>query len=156
MSRGLVSARPFAKKKKKLSLKKIMNKTGITMPTISLSINQKAREILSKTVIILILATFGCIFLIRGTFFKDQFTIRNVKRSEETLQTYEDIELFNLITREIKGSNYYMLKYFKKGAVLEVAQGAFPFLKSMDYQLETGNTLGINLSFSEPLFKVQL
>jgi hypothetical protein len=58
MSRGLVSTRPFAKKRKKTSLKKIMNKTGIPMPNISLTINQKAKKILSKTVIILILATF--------------------------------------------------------------------------------------------------
>jgi hypothetical protein len=36
----------------------MMNKTGIPMPKISLTLNQKARKILSTTAIIVILATF--------------------------------------------------------------------------------------------------
>jgi hypothetical protein len=35
-------------------------------------------------------------------------------------------------------------------------QKEFPFVQAMDFQLETGNTLGIDLKFSEPLFKVKL
>jgi hypothetical protein len=58
MSRGLVSARPFAHKKKKHSLKRILNKTGIPLPTISLSISQKAKKILSWGVISVILFAF--------------------------------------------------------------------------------------------------
>jgi hypothetical protein len=58
MSRGLVSAKPFARKKKKHSLKRMMNQTGIPMPTISLNISQKAKEILSRTVIGTILLVF--------------------------------------------------------------------------------------------------
>lgn len=133
-----------------------MNKTGIPMPKISLSINEKLRKILSKTVIILILATFWFIFLIRGIFFKAEFTIKNVKRSEQTLQTYEDIDLFNIITREVKGNNYYMLKNFKKWDILDLVKESYPFVKSMDFQIETGNTLGINLNFIDPLFKIKL
>jgi hypothetical protein len=55
MYRGLVSAKPFARKRKKYSLKKMMNQTGIPMPAISLNISQKAKEILSRTVIATIL-----------------------------------------------------------------------------------------------------
>jgi hypothetical protein len=58
MSKGLVSARPFAHKKKKHSFKRMLNQTGIPLPNISLNISQKAKEILSRTVISVILLTF--------------------------------------------------------------------------------------------------
>ena len=58
MSRGLVSAKPFAKKKKKHSFKRVMNKTGISLPTVSLDISKKAKEILSRSVIGIILFIF--------------------------------------------------------------------------------------------------
>jgi hypothetical protein len=37
-----------------------------------------------------------------------------VKWSERTLATFEDIDLFNIITAHIKGKNYYMLTTFQK------------------------------------------
>ncbi|MDR3168785.1 MAG: hypothetical protein LBU27_03350 [Candidatus Peribacteria bacterium] len=55
MSRGLVSTRPFAKKRSHHSLKRAISKTGIPLPNISLSISQKAKEILSRSVIGMIL-----------------------------------------------------------------------------------------------------
>ena len=58
MSRGLVSARPFAHKKKKHTLKKMLDKTGIPLPNLSLTISQKAKEVLSRTVILIILMIF--------------------------------------------------------------------------------------------------
>jgi hypothetical protein len=58
MSRGLVSARPFASKKKKYSFKRVIQKTGIPMPSISLTMSQKAKEILSRSVIGIILLVF--------------------------------------------------------------------------------------------------
>ena len=64
-----------------------------------------------------------------------------VKRAEQTTETYEDIELFNIISSEVQGQNYYMLNLFKKDKILATAKASFPFLKDMDIQLETGNTL---------------
>ncbi|MDR0369649.1 MAG: hypothetical protein LBH96_03965 [Candidatus Peribacteria bacterium] len=94
--------------------------------------------------------------MIRGIFFKSEFTINNVRRSEQTLQTYEDIDLFNSITREIRGQNYYILKNFQKRNILSLIQTTYPFLRNMEFQLETGNILGIDLNFTEPLFKIKL
>ena len=156
MSRGLVSAKPFAKKKKKNSFKRVINRTGISLPTVSLNISKKAKEILSRSVIGIILLTFWFIFLIRGVFFKAEFTMNQVKRSEQTLATYEDIDIFNIISAEIKGQNYYVLNQFKKDTILDKAKQQFPFLNKMTIQLETGNTLGIDLTFHEPIFKVKL
>jgi len=133
-----------------------MSKTGISMPSVSLNISQKAKEILSRSVIAIILITFWFIFLVRGVFFKAEFTINHVTRSEQTLQTYEEIELFNLITREVRGSNYYILKNFKKSEVIELAQASYSFITDIQFQLETGNTLGINIDYAQPLFKVKL
>ena len=82
--------------------------------------------------------------------------MKQVKWSEQTLATYEDIDLFNIISAEIKGQNYYMLNQFKKDVILNKAKEQFPFLDEMTIQLETGNTLGIDLTFHEPILKVRL
>ena len=92
----------------------------------------------------------------KGVFFKAEFTIHHVKRSEQTIQTYEDIELFNIISREVKGNNYHVLKHLKKRHILDSARQSYPFLSNIDFQLEAGNTLGIDLHFTPPLFKVKL
>jgi hypothetical protein len=156
MSRGLVSARPFAHKKKKHSFKKMLNKSGIPLPTISLSISQKAREILSWTVICIILVVFGAVFLIKGIFFKSEFRMEQVKWAEQTIETFEDIDLFNIVASSIKGENYYMLNTFQKGKLLSKVQASFPFVTDIHFQLETGHTLGVNLEFAEPIFKIKL
>jgi hypothetical protein len=156
MSRGLVSARPFAHKKHTHSLKRIFNKTGIPLPTFSLTLSQKVKKILSRSVISAILLTFCIIFLIKGVFFKNEFTMEKVKRSQHTIETYEDIELFNSIVSAIKGKNYYMLNAFQKSRLLANIQVTFPFVQAIHFQLETGHTLGVDLEFIEPLFKVKL
>ena len=156
MSRGLVSTRPFTKKKRKASLKRMMSKTWISIPTVPLNISTKAKEILSRSAIITILLTFWFIFLIRGVFFKSEFTMNQVKWSEQTIATYEDIDLFNIIAREIRGNNYYMLKNFEKSAILDLTKASYPFVHDIQFQLETGNTLWINIEYTEPLFKVKL
>jgi hypothetical protein len=82
--------------------------------------------------------------------------MEKVKWSEHTIETYEDIDLFNIIAAEIKGKNYYMLNAFQKNDILAKAQVSFPFVSAIHFQLETGHTLGIDLEFTQPLFKVKL
>jgi hypothetical protein len=53
--RGLVNVRPFARKKKKHSLKRMINQVGIPLPTVSFSLSQKVKAFLSRSVIITIL-----------------------------------------------------------------------------------------------------
>jgi hypothetical protein len=82
--------------------------------------------------------------------------MEKVKWSEQTVATYEDLDLFNIITSAIKGKNYYMLTTFQKESILAQAQAKFPFVQDLHFQLETGNTLGIDVAFKAPLFKVKL
>jgi hypothetical protein len=82
--------------------------------------------------------------------------MEKVKWSEQTVAIYEDIDLFNIITAAIKGKNYYMLATFQKDTILAQAQAKFPFVQDLHFQLETGNTLGIDITFTDPLFKVKL
>ncbi|MDR2415991.1 MAG: hypothetical protein LBD75_05300 [Candidatus Peribacteria bacterium] len=82
--------------------------------------------------------------------------MEKVKWSEQTIAIYEDIDLFSIITAAVKGKNYYMLMTFQKDTILAQAQAKFPFVQDIHFQLETGNTLGIDIAFTAPLFRVKL
>lgn len=64
-----------------------------------------------------------------------------MKFSQTTEQTFYDIELFNLVTKELKGRNFYMLQYFQKDAVLRNIQNAFPFVAGISFQMEAKSSL---------------
>jgi hypothetical protein len=49
-----------------------------------------------------------------------------------------------------------MLNAFEKKNILAKAQTSFPFVHELHFQLETGHTLGIDVGFTEPIFKVKL
>jgi hypothetical protein len=55
MSRGLVSAKPFIKKKRKKGIKWFLQHHKISLPKISFSISNKAKKILMWTLVTLIL-----------------------------------------------------------------------------------------------------
>ena len=104
----------------------------------------------------IVLWTVGFYFLIKKAFLKEEFLISKVEFSEETVSNYEDIELFDFLSKALQGKNYYEFQYFLKGSLLSQAQKITPFLENIDYQLMTGNTLGLDLQFQEPEFRLQI
>lgn len=155
MSRGLVSARSFAKKKRKPSLKKVMNKAGIRTPNVKISLSAKTKKIITRVTMIIIFCVFIFVFIIRGFFFRAEYTIEKIKFSQGTIDYYEDIELFNALTTQVKNQNYFMLNRFKKHDILHSIQATHPFVTDINFQLETGNTLGINVLYKEPALKIK-
>jgi hypothetical protein len=79
--------------------------------------------------------------LIKGVFFRPEFRIEQVKFSQATEETFDDIELFNAISSALKGKNFYMLQYFQKDTILEAIQAQFPFVADMHFQMETKQSL---------------
>ncbi len=122
MSRALVRAKPFAKKKKPLSLKRVATKaakkTGFSLPSFSFNVSKTTKSILSRTAILAILIFFTFTFLIKGILFQDKFEIASIKFSQRTIETYEDIDLFNEVFRQVKGRNFYLLTRFEQDEVL--------------------------------------
>lgn len=161
MSRKIVSQRPFPHKKRKQSFKKMLNRSGISIPEIKIS--PKLKNILSRWMLFIIIIAFWIFFLIRNLFFKPEQKIINVKFSEDTIATYQDIELFNMISNEVKGQNYYILSSHKDKLLAKI-QEKFPFVWAIELQLEPQEiiikepdniTIGIQLPHELPITAYQ-
>lgn len=133
MSRGLVSQKQFSHKKHKQSFRKKLNRSGIEIPEIKIS--PKIKNILSRWTLFIVLIVWGIYFLIKSSFFKPEQKISQVKFSESTIATYQDIELFNFITEEVKWKNYFILSS-DKDELLNKIQKKFPFVWKIEFQLE--------------------
>ena len=111
----------------------MLNRSWIDVP--ELKINQKIKNILSRWSFFIFIIICWIIILIKASFFKSEQRISQVKFSESTLATYQDIELFNLISDEVKGKNYFLL-VSKKDELLAKIQKSFPFVWKIELQLE--------------------
>lgn len=133
MSKRIVSQRPFSHKKHKRTFKRILNRSGIEIPKIEL--NPKIKNILSWWMLFIVLVICWIIFIVKTAFFNKEQTISQVKFSDGTLDTYQDIELFNLISEEVKWKNYFVL-LSNKDDILTKIQKKFPFVWKIELQLE--------------------
>lgn len=138
MSRGLVNQKQFSRKKRKQSFRKKLNRSGIEIPEIKIS--SKIKKILSRWTLFVVLIIWGITFLIKNSFFKPEQKIIQVKFSESTIATYQDIELFNFITEEVKWKNYFILSS-NKDELLEKIQKRFPFVWKIEFQLEAKDNI---------------
>lgn len=111
----------------------MMNRSGISVPEINIS--KKLKQVLSRWVCFTLIIVIGIFILIKLLFFKPEQNIINVKFSEDTIATYQDIELFNTISNEVKWKNYYILSS-KKNDLLSKIQKQFPFVWDIQLQLE--------------------
>lgn len=107
MSKWVVSQRPFTRKRRKQSIKKILNRSWISVPDIT--INEKFKNLLSRWVCFIMLIVCSVLFLIKSLFFQSKHTISQVAFSDATLATYQDVDLFNFISNEVKGQNYFVI-----------------------------------------------
>jgi len=133
MSRGIVSQKPFSRKKRRQSFRKMLNRSGVSIP--EFKIGQKLKKYLSRWLWFTVLIIVGVLILLKLLFFQPWQTISQVKFSEDTLATYQDIELFNLVSNEVKWKNYYML-LSDKDEILRNIQKEFPFVWKIEFQLE--------------------
>lgn len=111
----------------------MLNRSGISIPEIKIS--QKLKNILSRWMLFIVIIIVWISFLIKNLFFKPEQKIAKVKFSEDTIATYQDIELFNLISDQVKWQNYYILSS-NKDELLSKVQKQFPFVWEIQLQLE--------------------
>ena len=133
MSRGIVNQKPFSNKKRRRSFRKMLNRSGISVP--EFKINQKLKNILSRWMLFIVIVVLWILILIKTLFFQPEQKIIKVKFSEDTLSTYQDIELFNLISNEVKWKNYFILSS-NKDELLSKIQKKYPFVWDIELQLE--------------------
>ena len=133
MSRGIVSQKPFSRKKRRQSFRKMLNRSGVSIP--EFKIGQKLKKYLSRWLIFILLIIIWTLILVKLLFFQPWQTISQIKFSEDTFATYQDIELFSLVSNEVKGKNYYVL-LSDKDEILKNIQKKFPFVWKIEFQLE--------------------
>lgn len=134
MSRGIVNQRPYSRKKRKQSFRKMLNRSGISIPEFTIS--PKIKSILSRWALSILLIILSVFFFVKSLFFQQWQVISQVKFSEDTLATYQDIELFNLVSDEVKWKNYFVLNS-NKNTILSNIQKRFPFVWAIEFQLES-------------------
>lgn len=146
MSKWLVKQREFIYKKKKKSFRKMMNRNGISIPDFKIS--KKIKNILSWWTIFIFIIIVWIFIIIKLSFFWPEKIISQVKFSEDTIATYNDIELFNLISNEVKGKNYYIINSNKEKILSKIQNwftvkshswsyvASFPFVWDINFQLE--------------------
>ena len=133
MSRGIVNQKPFSHKKRRKSFRKMLNRSGISIP--EFKINEKLKNILSRWMLFIIIIVLWVLILVKSLFFQPEQKIVKVKFSEDTLSTYQDIELFNLVSDQVKWKNYFILSS-NKDELLSKIQKRFPFVWDIQLQLE--------------------
>jgi hypothetical protein len=111
----------------------MLNRSGVSVPEFKIS--QKLKNILSRWLFFALVIIGGIYISIKSLFFKPEQTISQIKFSDDTLATYQDIELFNLISHEVKWKNYYVL-LSNKDELLKNIQKKFPFVWAIELQLE--------------------
>jgi len=111
----------------------MLNRSGLSLP--EFKINEKFKNILSRWMLFIVVVVFCVLILIKSLFFKPEQKIIKVKFSEDTLSTYQDIELFNLISNEVKWKNYFVLSS-NKYELLSKIQKNFPFVWDIQLQIE--------------------
>ena len=147
MSRGIVSQRPFSRKKRRQTIKKTLNRSGVSIPEFKIS--KKLKSILSRWFFFILFIIGWTFILIKALFFKPEQKISSVKFSEDTEATYKNPYLFDFISNEVKWQNYYILKsnkdellskiqkWFKiKNLNWEYVEFKFPFVWEIEFQLE--------------------
>lgn len=147
MSRGIVNQRPFSQKKRRQSFRKMLNRSGVSIPEFKIS--QKFKNILSRWAWFTVLIIVWVLILIKLLFFQPWQTISQVKFSNATEATYTDSYLFDFIANEVKWKNYYVLrsnksellskiqKWFKiKNLSWDYVEFKFPFVWDIELQLE--------------------
>ena len=147
MSRGIVSQKPFSRKKRRQPFRKMLNKSWVSVPEFKIS--KKLKSILSRWFFFILFIIGWTFILIKALFFKPEQKISNVKFSEDTEATYKNPYLFDFISNEVKWQNYYILKsnkdellskiqkWFKiKNLNWEYVEFKFPFVWEIEFQLE--------------------
>ena len=147
MPRGIVSQKPFSRKKRKQPLRKRLNRSGVSIPEIKIS--KKLKYILTRWMWFTLLIIIGIAILVKSLFFKPEQKISQVRFSEGTEATYRDPYLFDYIANEAKWKNYFLFIANKDELLSKIQNGftiknfswenikfKFPFVWNIDFQLE--------------------
>lgn len=149
MANYLVKPRPF-KKIKQNKIKKNFNKVKLIYPQINFSV---------KTFWIVILAiifSYGIFFVIKNTVFKKENYIQNLSYSKESVEKFNDPNLYSAISKSLKWENYYVVWKLKRKSILKSIQSEFPVVKNMKIVKSEPYSAAVRIDFYEPDIVIKL
>lgn len=89
------------------------------------------------------------IYIFRSTLLKPEYYISNLRYSAESIKIFDDPTLYKIVKTETKWENYYVLKYFKRKAILVMMMEKFPFVKDIEFRYSKKNTLDVKIIFDD-------
>lgn len=149
MASYLVTPRPFKREKHK-TIKNNFKKVKLIYPEINFSV---------KTfwiVMLVIIFSYWIFFVIKNTFFKKENYIQNISYSEESVNMFDDPNLYSAISKSLKWENYYIVAKLKRKAFVQKIKSEFPMVKNIKI-LKTGPySAGVVVDFYTPDIIIKL
>ena len=155
MSRGIVSQRQVSHKKHKHAFKRMLNRSGVSLPEIH--INPIVKKVISRWMLVILVLILWIFILIKSLFFKPTQTISEVRFSEVSQSTFQDQDLFHFISSQAKWQNYFIFTSNKDSLLAKIQSWftvkwhswedstiSFPFVWWINFQLEAPDTTEIN------------
>lgn len=145
----LVRQRKF-KKVKRNTFKKKVKKTKLIYPQIKISIKW------FRIIILVAIFWYGLFFIINNTIFSAENYIEQINYSKESVDTYDNPELYKKISEMIKYENFYVASKLQKGTLLTQLKQEFPMVKNITIVQQDLSSAAVKVDFYEPEILIQL
>lgn len=89
------------------------------------------------------------VYIFRSTLFKSEYYISTLRYAAQSVKEFDDPALYKIIKNEVKGENYYVLKYFKNDDILTIVKQKFPIVKNIELHYSQKNTLDVKIIFDK-------
>ena len=149
MSNYLVKPRPL-KKIKHNTIKKNFQKVKLIYPQINFSIKG------FWITILIIIFSYWIFFVIKNTIFKKENYIQNLSYSKESVEKFNDPNLYSAISKSLKEENYYIVWKLKRKAILKTIQSEFPIVKNIKIVKSEPYSAAVWIDFYEPDIVIKL
>ncbi len=124
MASWLVKQRPF-KKKSQHTLKNTFRKVKLVYPKINFSVKS------FWIVVLTIIFSYWIFFVIKNTFFKKENYIQNLSYSKESVEKFDDPNLYSFISKKVKWENFYVVAKMRRKSLLSQIKSEFPMVKNL-------------------------
>ena len=149
MASYLVTPRPF-KRSNHHTIRKNFRRVKLIYPNINFSIKS------FWIVILVILFSYGIFFVVKNTFFKKENYIQNLSYSKESVEKFNDPNLYSAISKILKWENYYIVWRLKRRTILNTIQSEFPVVRNIKIVKSEPYSAAVWIDFYEPDIIIKL
>ena len=149
MVNHLVQQKPFNRPTNH-KIKNNFRKVKLIFPEINFSIKT------FRIIILFIIFSYGIFFVIKNTFFKKENYIQNLSYSKDSVECFNDPNLYSVISKNIKWENFYIVAKLKRKALLQKIQVDFPMVENIKISKIWPYSAAVQIYFYEPEIVIKL